>query len=305
MQVAGLTSRRAFHLWRAQSLTEGDHLEPSVPGCRPRRHRRGNFSKLVCGRALLLWGAKMYLSGQKRKWLSAIVLCIGAGAWAMPVSAQQGSSPQAKGEKWPQASLRAEASAEVVQDTVKITLATEVSDASQTAVAKALSATLASVMADAKGNPRIKVSSGNYHVWPMNNDKGKISNWRGRGEIFLESTDFGAASELAGKLSDRMPVANLDFSVSPEERAKQEQALLAQAAQAFQARAQALADAFGFAGYTIRNINLDGAGAQPYRPVGARVMAMAAEKSSVPLEGGTSMVTVSIQGSVFLRSTQK
>ncbi|NYT64067.1 SIMPL domain-containing protein [Alcaligenaceae bacterium] len=247
----------------------------------------------------------MYLSRQSRKWLSGIALCIGAGALVLPASAQQSADTETKVGKWPQASLRAEASAEVPQDSVKITLATEVSDASQTAVAKALSKALESVMTDAKGNPKIKVSSGNYHVWPMNNDKGKISNWRGRGEIFLESTDFGAASELAGKLSDRMPVANLAFSVSPQERAKQEQALLAQAAQAFQARAQALANAFGYAGYTVRSIDLNGAGAQPYPQAGARMMSMAADKASVPLEGGTAMVTVSIQGSIFLHSTQK
>lgn len=246
----------------------------------------------------------MYLSTQKRKWLLGIALCMGASVLALPASAQQDDDSAAKGGKWPQASLRAEASAEVPQDTVKITLATEISDVSQTAVAKALSKALDSVMSQAKGDPKIKVSSGNYRLWPMSNEKGKISNWRGRGEIFLESTDFAAASELAGKLSDRMPVDNLAFSVSPQARAKQEQALLTQAVQAFSDRAQALTGALGFASYTIRNVDLGGAGAQPYQPAG-RMMAMAADKASVPLEGGTEMVTVSIRGSIFLHSTQK
>src|SRR3546814_13703368 len=52
---------------------------------------------------------------------------------------------------------------------------------------------------------------------PMSDKDGKISNWRGRGEIFLESSDFAAASELASTLSDRMPIANLGFSVSRSE----------------------------------------------------------------------------------------
>lgn len=245
----------------------------------------------------------MYLSKQKRKWLLGVALCMGAGALALPASAQNDDT-EPKGGKWPQASLRAEAAAEIPQDTVKITLASEISDVSQTAVAKALSKTLEGVMSQAKGDPKVKVSSGNYHLWPMNNEKGKISNWRGRGEIFLESTDFAAASELAGKLSDRMPIANLAFSVSPNARAKQEQALLTQAVQAFGERAKALTDSFGFASYTIRNIDLSGAGAQ-YQPA-PRMMAMAADKSSsVPLEGGTETVTVSIRGSIFLHSTQK
>jgi predicted secreted protein len=242
----------------------------------------------------------MYFSEQKRKWLSGLAICVGVNALALPSLAQGIESAERQGGKWPQASLQAEAGSEIAQDTVKITLASEVSDKSQAAVAKALGTTLDSVMKDAKGNPKIKVSSGNYHVWPMNNEQGKISNWRGRGEIFLESADFAAASELAGKLSDRMPIANLAFSVSPQARAKQEEALLAQAAQAFRDRADALTKAFGFASYTVRNIDLGGAGAQFQSA--PRMMSMAADKASVPLEGGTERVTVSIRGSIFLHS---
>src|SRR5690554_585338 len=36
-QVRSLTGTR--------NLIDGDHLEPSVPGCRPRRHMWGNYSK--------------------------------------------------------------------------------------------------------------------------------------------------------------------------------------------------------------------------------------------------------------------
>ncbi|RTZ40067.1 DUF541 domain-containing protein [Candidimonas sp. SYP-B2681] len=243
----------------------------------------------------------MNFSQQQRKWFSALVLCVGS-AMALPAMAQPLDSTEVRGGKWPQASLQAEAGAEISQDTVKITLASEMSDTSQTAVAKALSKTLDSVMKDAKGDPAVKVSSGNYHVWPMNNEQGKITNWRGRGEIFLESQDFAAASELAGKLSDRMPIANLAFSVSPQARAKQEEALLSEAAQAFRDRAEALTKAFGFATYTVRNIDLGGAGAR-YESA-PRMMSMAADKASVPLEGGTERVSVLIRGSIFLQSSQ-
>ncbi len=243
----------------------------------------------------------MNFSKQKRKWLSGFAFCVGASGLVLPAMAQS-LDAEPRGGKWPQASLQAEAGAEVSQDTVKITLASEVSDKTQAAVAKALSNTLESVMKDAKGDQNVKVSSGNYHVWPMNNEQGKISNWRGRGEIFLESKDFAAASELAGKLSDRMPIANLAFSVSPQARAKQEEALLAQAAQAFRDRAEALTKAFGFASYTVRNIDLGGAGAQ-YQS-SPRMMSMAADKASAPLEGGTERVSVSIRGSIFLQSSQ-
>src|SRR3546814_4727433 len=71
----------------------------------------------------------------------------------------------------------------------------------------------------------------------------------------------------------------------------------------FRDRAHALAEAFGYAGYDIKEINLGGSGAR--YEAAPRMMAMAADKARVPLEGGTEMISVSIQGSIFLRSAQK
>lgn len=244
----------------------------------------------------------MYLSSQNRKRLCTAIAAAALSLSAVAVHAHE--SEERDSRKWPQASLRAEASAEVAQDTVRITLATEVSDSTQTAVAKALSDTLDATMKQAKGHDKIEATSGNYQVWPMNDKDGKISNWRGRAEIILESKDFAAASELASQLSDRMPIANLAFSVSPQARASQEEALLSEAASAFRQRAKAVAQSLGFADYDLRNVEVGGAGAQ-YQPSAPRMMAMAADKASVPLEGGRERVTVSIRGSIFLRSPQK
>lgn len=255
----------------------------------------------------------MYLSRYKCNALLAAVLALSLAAVIGPVKAQQEagasgsqdrSTPRDHHKKWPQAALQAEAVSEIAQDTVRITLATEVSDVSQAAVAQTLTQTLDEVMKQAKGNDKVKATSGNYRVWPMNDKDGKISNWRGRGEIILESTDFAEASTLASALSDRMPIDGLAFSVSPKVRAEHEDALLAQAAQAFRDRAQALTDAFGYQSYTIRQIDLGGAGAR-YESA-PRVMAMAADsKASVPLEAGTERITVSVRGSIFLHSDKK
>lgn len=245
----------------------------------------------------------MYLSKNIRKHVSGLLLCAGAGALALPALADTSMDRASKNQKWPQATLQAEASAEVAHDTVQITLASEVSNSSQTAVADAVSKTLDEVMKQAKENTLVKARSGNYRVWPMNDKDGKISNWRGRGEIILESTDFAAASKLASTLSSRMPIAGIGFSVSPQARAKQEEALLVTSAQAFRDRSQALAEAFGFTGYTIRELDLSGSGAR-YESA-PRMQAMMADKASVPLEGGTEMVTVSVRGSIFLLPSQK
>lgn len=246
----------------------------------------------------------MFLSMQKRKWLLGSVLMVAAGSLASTAFAHDDHEHKAH-QSWPQATLQAQASAVVSQDTVRITLASELTGASQTVVAQDLSKLLDGVMADAKKSSKVKVSSGNYRVWPVSGKDGKISTWHGRGEIFLESTDFAAASKLAGQLSDRMPVANLDFSVSRALRDKEENALLQDAVHAFRTRAQALTTALGYDAYRIREVRLGGGGG--YVPVPApRMMAMAAApKADVPLEAGTETITVSVQGSIFLRSPKK
>lgn len=248
-------------------------------------------------------GGTMYFMQQKRNWLLGMAAGI-ALALSAPGYAHEGTDGSQ--HKWPQASLNAEASKEVAQDTVTITLVKELSDPSQAAVVRALGEALDSVMKEAKGETLVQARSGNYRIWPHNDDKGAITNWRGRAEIILKSTDFAAASELAAKLADRMPISSMGFSVAPETRAKHEQDLLAAAAQAFQDRAKALADAFGFKSYEIKSVDLGGMGI-PYQPA-PRMMAMAVasdESARVPLEPGTEIVSVTIQGSIFLRSKEK
>lgn len=255
----------------------------------------------------------MYLSRYKCNAVLSAALATSIWAVASPVGAQQNisasdsqaaSAHHARDHRWPQATLQAEAASEVAHDTVRITLATEVSDATQAAVAQTLTQTLDKVMKQAKNNANVKAFSGDYRVWPMNDKDGKISDWRGRAEIILESNDFAEASRLASALSDRMPIDGLAFSVSPKLRAEQEDALLAQAAQAFRDRAQALVTAFGYQSYAIKQIDLGGAGAR-YESA-PRMMAMSANsKVAVPLEPGTERITVTVHGSIFLHSNKK
>ncbi|MFA5595876.1 MAG: SIMPL domain-containing protein, partial [Trueperaceae bacterium] len=183
--------------------------------------------------------------------------------------------------RFPYASLRAEAVTEVSRDTVRLTLTAEESGTAQPAVAAALAEKVDSVMKQVKGHADIEVSSGNFQIWPMSNREGQIASWRGTAAILLESTDFEAVSQLAAKVADRMPIGNISFFVAPEARARYEAALMQEAADAFQARAQALTDAFGYASYEIREIQLGGEGAS-YQPEGRRMMAMAASADAAP-----------------------
>ena len=252
-----------------------------------------------------------------RKGLYGLTLSVASILACNPAMAGSASQPTDRGDaaytakhknRWPQATLQAQARAEVDHDTVQILLAAEISDTSQDAVAQALTSTVKAAMDRALENAGdVKVSSGNYRVWPMNDNDGNISNWRGRSEISLEATDFAAASKLAASLSDLMAVSSVNFSVSPQLQAAEEEKLLTLAAQSFQERAQTLAKALGYADYSLRSVDLGGSGAQ-YEVASRGMMAQAAmfkASDSVPLEGGTETVSVAIHGSVFLLDETK
>jgi predicted secreted protein len=226
----------------------------------------------------------------------ALLPILGAGLVAASAAARAEPAPASAR---PQATLSAEATTEVAQDQVRITLAAEVSGATQEQVSQALNQRLGDTMQQARGHAGIEAQTGAYRIWPMNDRDGKLSEWRGRAEILLQSRDFAAASQLAADLSGHMPVVGLAFSVSESRRSAAEQKLLGQAVAAFRSRAQALARALGFADYRLKTLDLGGSGALP-APAAPRMMAMAASGSPVPLEGGREPVTVSLRGTIVL-----
>ncbi|HYG44799.1 MAG TPA: SIMPL domain-containing protein [Bordetella sp.] len=229
-------------------------------------------------------------------------------AAVQPALAQQSppTAPQSEdaGTRAPELTLQASASSDVQQDTVRITLATELEAASQAAAGKALTTALDDAVKRAQGTKGVEVRTGGYNVWPNTNEKGKIQNWRARGEITLESKDFATASALASKLSDKTAIAQINFLLSREAREAEERKLLSQAADAFRERAVAAATAFGFSGYRVRSLELSGGGsAVPVpRPMGAQMMAKSsmAESADVPLEAGKVTVSISVNGTVAL-----
>jgi len=231
--------------------------------------------------------------------------CLTAAASAAPALAHDHKAHD--DERQPRLSLQAEASSEIAQDEVAITLATELEGADQGDVAKRLTEQLSQTLSAARGQAGIEARNGAYRLWPTTDRDGKITAWRGRAEVVLESQDLPGAAALAARLSAHMPIANVAFSLSPEARAKEEKRLLKQAADAFAQRASDAAGAFGFAGYRIRKIELGGSGtvfAKQAQPGYLRA-AMASDAAPPELEAGMATVTVTVQGEVALQTTDK
>lgn len=200
-------------------------------------------------------------------------------------------------------SLSAQASAEVPQDVVEITMFYEQEASDPASLTTTLNQHADRALQQAKGTAGVTARSGQFSIYPSTDRDGRISAWRGRTEIVLESRDFAAASRLAGQLASGMQVGNVQFSLSPEARRAAEQKLSGEAIASFRDQASSAARAFGYGSYSIREVNVGYGGIQP-RPVmmmAARSMAADAKAAPMPLEGGTSTVTVNVSGSVQMK----
>ncbi|HWX12196.1 MAG TPA: SIMPL domain-containing protein [Trinickia sp.] len=194
--------------------------------------------------------------------------------------------------------LSTQTSAEVPQDVVDITLFYEQEAQDPASLTDALNKRTATALRQARGIPGVSAHTGTFSVYPATDRDGRISAWRGRTEVVLESHDFAAASKLAGEMNATMQIGNVAFSLSPEARRSVNDKLTDDGIASFREQAEAAARAFGYTGYTIKQVSVGKEG--PSRPIMA-MRAMAADSGGsapLPIEGGTSRVTVSVSGSV-------
>jgi predicted secreted protein len=196
--------------------------------------------------------------------------------------------------------LQADAQREVANDTLGASLYVELNDANPAALANAINKAANEALRVAKDYKSVRVRSGNNQTYPVYAKGNVLQGWRGRAEIRIESTDFEAASGLIGKLQAGMQLASLSFSVSPEARRQAENELIAEAIGAFKARAEIVRGALAGRIYKIARLNLNsGSSAPPPRFPMARALASSAPEVAAPnLEGGVSLVTVTVGGAI-------
>jgi predicted secreted protein len=196
--------------------------------------------------------------------------------------------------------LQADAQREVANDTLSASLFVELNDANPAALANAINKAANEALRVARDYKSVRVRSGNNQTYPVYAKGNVLQGWRGRAEIRIESRDFEAASGLIGKLQAGMQLGSLSFSVSPEARRQTENELIAEAIGAFKSRADIVRGALAGRGYKILRLNVNsGSSAPPPRFAMARALAAGAPEVAAPnLEGGVSLVTVTLGGAI-------
>ena len=200
--------------------------------------------------------------------------------------------------------LQAEVSRDVQNDLMQATLFAELNNSNPTILAKQINDIINTAMTTAKRYNNVQVSTGSQNTYPVYNDKNKLTSWRSRAEVQVNSTDFKAASELVALLQTNMQVASVTFSVSPEQQRKVENDLMAEVSAVFRQRANLLQQSWSANGYELVRMDINSSNDQPRPyPMYARAASMKMEDAVAPqqVEAGNSKIRVMANGSIQLK----
>jgi predicted secreted protein len=222
-----------------------------------------------------------------------------AGAVLLAADAEAQAPPSAPSP--PTVTVTAAATKTVANDRLQAWLRAEAESASPAAAARDVNARVTEVLAEAKAYPAVKVATAGYATQQIV-EKGKPARWRVTQTVTLQSGDFVQAATLLTRLQEErgMLLSGMGFSISDRARREAEEALTAEALKGWQTRAQAAAQALGFAAWRVGHVVVQTTGPGPVFAQG-RVQAMAETGGApVALEAGTTEVSVTVSGDAVL-----
>jgi predicted secreted protein len=201
-------------------------------------------------------------------------------------------------------SLSANATVQVPQDELMLTLSTQREGSNAPDVQNQLKAALDSALTLARRqaqSPLMSVSTGRFGLSPRHDRNGKLVGWQGSAEIILQGRDFVRISQTAAQIQT-LSVASVVFGLSAQQRQDAQTQAQSQAIEQFQKSASEIAKSFGFGGYTLGDIQVSANQPGPVRPyMMAASVRSVADEVPVPLEAGLSQVNVNVSGSVQLK----
>jgi predicted secreted protein len=230
---------------------------------------------------------------------AALVLSFAAAAW-LPAAAQTPTPAPPHNV----VSLSASAAREVAMDWLTVTFSTTRDGSDAAAVQAQLRLALETALAEARKAARpgeVLVRTGAFALHPRYAPRGGITGWQGSAELVVEGRDTAAIAQLGGRIQT-LTIGRVQWSLSRETRERVEAEVQAQAVAGFRERADALARAFGFTAYTLREASVGGGEAPGLPPQLMRAQAMRAPGAdeALPVEAGRTLVSVTVNGSVQL-----
>ncbi|MCG2578009.1 SIMPL domain-containing protein [Dechloromonas sp. XY25] len=197
--------------------------------------------------------------------------------------------------------LSAEASRPAANDMVRASVYSEASGSNPADLARQVNGNIAEALRIIREKKGVTVKTGSQSTYPIYTQSRKIDGWRMRSEVLIESKDFGAVSELLGRLQQmRLAVGDISQMPAPETRRQAEDEAMREAIRAFQNRAAVVGEQLGKT-WQIKQMHINQGGGTPVPLLrGARAAMMAAEAAPAPIEAGESTITTNVSGQIEL-----
>lgn len=208
-----------------------------------------------------------------------------------------------RGPDYDMVSLQADARAEVPNDLLVATLFVEMTMNDATKLAGAVNRTLNDGVRLVHEYPGVRIESGQQSTWPVYDAKNKLSGWRTRAELRVESKDLDAAARVIARLQSTMQMGNMAFVLSPDTATATNNRLIDSALKAFSTRADIVAKSLGARSWRMVDVNIGTDGGHPPMPVyRMAAKAMLAEDGVEPqdISGGSSNIVVNVNGRIQL-----
>lgn len=223
----------------------------------------------------------------------SVLLASGAGA--------QTVAPQPQGVL----NLTATATVDVPRDWMTLVLSVSKEGADANAVQNQLKVAVDTALVEARKQAKpgqLEVQTGSFSIYPRYNNKGVINGWQGSTEVQIQGRDMASIGQLTGKIAT-MTIANVNYSVSRETREKMEAEVTALAITRFKNQAQLQAKAFGYGGYSLREVSVAYDAPEGGHPVMMAEMRMAKADAApaMPVEAGKGSISATVSGSVQLK----
>jgi predicted secreted protein len=149
----------------------------------------------------------------------------------------------------------------------------------------------------------VELETGRYNTRPVYVNGRRITGWVARQSLRLESRNAGALSELLGELQERVAIESINYDISKAARDAAEDALIAEALQQFNRRAELVARELGRESFRIVRIGIGTSGGRPM-PMFRQDALAASSVAAPPIEAGVQTVTVSVNGTVELNGAR-
>lgn len=205
----------------------------------------------------------------------------------------------------PALNLEASASLEVPEDTAIATLYIERQNTDVLLAQQQVNTTLSSAFQKIKAVKALSSKTGHIQTMPVYGKDGKITAWRVRNELVLESKDQALLSDALTRLSDTLVIGSVRFSLSSEAEKAAQKSIQGTAIEAFKLKAQAATEQFGYKKYAATELRLSENGAiRLPAPVMAfkSVARMDAASGDIPVVAGKTTVSVTVSGVVKLEN---